>query len=349
MTIIISSNGKEPKILKPESFKDEKAMQEFIANNPESLGLVKYKADLNLRIICSEFSTLHGEYIDHIGVDQYGDIYIIETKFYNNSDKRKVIAQIIDYGATFWSNRKDFENFEIKVNAWLKKNRNTSLNDELEQFGEDKFEDLKEKIEDNFSNSRFKFVIVMDEVDDKTKNIVGFLTENSEFTIILIEFKHYSHDGNDIIVPELYGYEIEKTKKSAQRKHYDWDRQELFDHISDFFTENEVNAVQKVHDFIESCGSNSVRYGHSSQPRCMGYFNQSRSSFSILGDKLKLRFYKSAFSTEDWKKIVTECDQIGFGISEKLEMGYVEPTIEMEGWVPKVDDLLLILKEIFTK
>ena len=129
----------------------------------------------------------------------------------------------------------------------------------------------------------------------------------------------------------------------------DWDRQELFDHISDFFTENEVNAVQKVHDFIESCGSNSVRYGHSSQPRCMGYFNQSRSSFSILGDKLKLRFYKSAFSTEDWKKIVTECDQIGFGISEKLEMGYVEPTIEKEGWVPKVDDLLLILKEIFTK
>ena len=110
-------------------------MQEFIANNPKSLGLVKYKADLNLRIICREFSTLHGESIDHIGVDQDGDIYIIETKNYDNPDKRRVVAQIIDYGATFWSNRKDFEDFERKVNAWLKKERNTSLNDELEQFG----------------------------------------------------------------------------------------------------------------------------------------------------------------------------------------------------------------------
>ena len=348
MTIIISSNGKEPKILKPESFKDEKAMQEFIANNPESLGLVKYKADLNLRIICREFSTLHGEYIDHIGVDQYGDIYIIETKFYNNSDKRKVIAQIIDYGATFWSNRKDFENFEIKVNAWLKKNRNTSLNDELEQFGEDTFEDLKEKIEDNFSNSRFKFVIVMDEVDDKNKNIVGFLTENSEFTIILIEFKHYSHDGNDIIVPELYGHEIEKTKRSTQRKHYDWDRQELFDHISDF-TENEINAVQKVHDFIESYGSNSVRYGHSSQPRCMGYFNQSRSAFSIRSQDLKLRFDRGAFSSDDWEKIVKKCDQVGFGISVELEKGAIEPSVEKEKWVTKVNEFLAILKEFFPK
>ena len=348
MTIIISSNGKEPKILKPESFKDEKAMQKFIANNPESLGLVKYKTDLNLRIICREFSTLHGEYIDHIGVDQYGDIYIIETKFYANPDKRKVIAQIIDYGATFWSNRKDFEDFEIKVNNWLKKERNTSLNEEIEKFGEDKFEDLKEKIVDNFSNSRFKFVIVMDEVDDKTKNIVGFLTENSEFTIILIEFKHYSHDGNDIIVPELYGHEIEKTKRSTQRKHYDWDRQELFDYISDF-TENEINAVQKVHDFIENYDPSSLKYGESSQPRCMGYFKGTRANISIRGDNLKLQFFKGAFSTEDWKKIVTECDQIGFGISEKLEMGYVEPTIEKEVWVPKVDDLLLILKEIFTK
>ena len=347
MTIIISGNGKEPKILEPESFKDEKAMQKFIANNPESLGLMQYKDDINLRIICREYPTLHGESIDHIGVDQDGDIYIIETKNYANPDKRKVVAQIIDYGATFWSTR-DFEDFEIKVNAWLKKNRNTSLNDELEQFGEDKFEDLKEKIEDNFSNSRFKFVIVMDKVDDKTKNIVHFLTENSEFTIILIEFKHYSHDGNDITVPELYGHEIEKTKKSTQRKHYDWDRQELFDYISDF-TENEINAVKNVHDFIESYGSNSVRYGHSSQPRCMGYFNQSRSAFSIRSQDLKLRFDRGPFSPDDWEKIVKKCDQVGFGISVELEKGVKEPAVEKEKWVPKVNEFIEILKEFFPK
>ena len=120
MTIIISGNGKEPKILEPESFEDEKAMQKFIADKPESLGLVQYKDYINLRIICREYPTLHGESIDHIGVDQDGDIYIIETKNYANPDKRKVVAQIIDYGATFWSTR-DFEDFEIKVNAWLKK------------------------------------------------------------------------------------------------------------------------------------------------------------------------------------------------------------------------------------
>lgn len=41
--------------------------------------------------------------IDAVALDQNGDIYLIETKLYKNPDKRQVIAQVLDYGASLWT------------------------------------------------------------------------------------------------------------------------------------------------------------------------------------------------------------------------------------------------------
>jgi RecB family endonuclease NucS len=53
--------------------------------------------------LAREFSTKSGP-IDALGVDKDGELYLIETKFYKNPDKRTVVAQVLDYGASLWSN-----------------------------------------------------------------------------------------------------------------------------------------------------------------------------------------------------------------------------------------------------
>ena len=125
MTIIISKKGEKTKVLSKEDFANEKEVQEYIHKNPEALPIYELEEDLKLFILKREFPTNSGP-IDAIGIDKYGTIYVIETKLYKNPDKRTVLAQVLDYGASLWKNtsfnrplRKSF--FYVKINSWNEK------------------------------------------------------------------------------------------------------------------------------------------------------------------------------------------------------------------------------------
>lgn len=110
MTIIVSKNGKDSKKLEHTDFPNEDFLQQYITENPDSIPLYNIKENIKLLIIAREFGTTSGP-IDAIGIDQDGQLYIVETKLYKNPDKRKVVAQVLDYGASLWKNFGDFEQF----------------------------------------------------------------------------------------------------------------------------------------------------------------------------------------------------------------------------------------------
>lgn len=58
--------------------------------------------DVRLLVLAREFNTNSGP-LDAVGIDKEGEIYLIETKLYKNADKRKVVAQVLDYGAALWA------------------------------------------------------------------------------------------------------------------------------------------------------------------------------------------------------------------------------------------------------
>ncbi len=91
MTLIISENGKGAQRLAPSSFDKEDYLQQYIYNNPDAIPVYEIDEDIRLLVLAREFSTASGP-IDALGVDQYGNIYLIETKLYKNPDKRTVVA-----------------------------------------------------------------------------------------------------------------------------------------------------------------------------------------------------------------------------------------------------------------
>jgi len=110
MAIIISKGGKNAKKIEKSNFEREDYLQKYIYDNPESIPLYDIKDDIHLLILVREFSTESGP-IDAIGIDADGNIYLIETKLYKNPDKRTVVAQVLDYGASLWRNFSNFSNF----------------------------------------------------------------------------------------------------------------------------------------------------------------------------------------------------------------------------------------------
>src|SRR3954453_21079153 len=111
MPIIVSKKGVARAVLvRKSSFGKEDNLQQYIHQNPEAIPIYDIQEDKRLFVAAREFATASGP-IDALAVDKDGEIYVIETKLYANADKRRVVAQALDYGASLWKHFGDFPAF----------------------------------------------------------------------------------------------------------------------------------------------------------------------------------------------------------------------------------------------
>lgn len=212
MAIIISKNGTNAVKVEKSDFQLEDNLQEYIYNNPESIPLYDIKEDVRLLILAREFSTKSGP-IDALGVDKDGEIYLIETKLYKNTDKRTVVAQVLDYGASLWSNYRDFTNFVEQISLHTQRDLNTTLTQRISEFfniSEEEAGALLDNTRKNINEGNFKFVILMDHLHDQLKDLIVYLNNNSQFTVYAVELEYYKHEDQEILIPKLYGAEVKK-------------------------------------------------------------------------------------------------------------------------------------------
>jgi len=255
MTIIISKGGKNAQKIDKSDFKKEDYLQKYIHENPESLPLYDIKEDIMLLIVAREFPTDSGP-IDALGFDKDGEIYIIETKLYKNPDKRLVVAQVLDYGASLWHSYNDFNEFLSAIDEEINKIFNVSLKHKLGDFFGIVDEDasaLVENVKRNLNDGNFRFVVLMDKLHDKLKDLIVFINQNSRFDIFGIELEYYKYKDYEVIIPKLFGSEVKKEVGSAsKRKRWDWEsfsQQRL-----KIFGDEVVGGAQSIIDFAKKNG-----------------------------------------------------------------------------------------------
>jgi hypothetical protein len=71
-------------------------------NDSKGCGGVMRTAPVGLAFLSDRAFPTNSGPIDALGINKDGEIYIIETKLYKNPDKRLVVAQVLDYGASLW-------------------------------------------------------------------------------------------------------------------------------------------------------------------------------------------------------------------------------------------------------
>lgn len=216
MAIIISKNGKNAEKIDPSNFELEDKLQEYIYDNPDAIPLYDIDEDTRLFIAAREFNTKSGP-IDALGFDAHGNIYVVETKLYKNPDKRTVVAQALDYGASLWRNAIDFDVFMQQLDAHTHKQFGTRFQDAYTEFFgiQDTAENLQ-AIRNNLSDGVIKFVVLMDRMHDALKDLVIFVNQNSTFDLYAVELEYYKHDQFEIIIPKLFGAEVKKEVSSPR-------------------------------------------------------------------------------------------------------------------------------------
>lgn len=227
MALIISNNGEKAVRVDKSSMGSEDRLQAYIYENPESIPLYEIREDIQLLILAREFSTNSGP-IDALGIDKYGELYIVETKLFNNADKRKVIAQALDYGAALWKHANDFADFTSTLEGHTKDTFNQSLEERIGNFsglGNDDVGEVLERMRRNLDDGVFHFVVLMDQLDDRLKDLILYVNQNSQFDIYAVELEYYKHETQEIIIPRLFGAEVKKDigNSRAKKQTWDWD------------------------------------------------------------------------------------------------------------------------------
>ena len=71
-------------------------------------------------------------------------------------------------------------------------------------------------MEDNLRAGNFKFVVLMDSMDERLKELIAYVNLKSHFDIYGVELELYEYEDYKIVLPRLYGAEANKTTKPAR-------------------------------------------------------------------------------------------------------------------------------------
>jgi len=256
MTIIITQNGKEAKKIDKSDFEKENYLQNLIHESPESIPVYEIAEDKKLFVVAREFYTESGP-IDALAIDQDGDIYVVETKLYKNPDKRTVVAQALDYGASLWKHTNDFDEFINIINKEVQDKFGMSFQEKAKTFfviDEEQTNLMLENMRFNLKDGNIKFVILMDSMDERLKDLIIYVNQNSQFDIYAVQLEYYKFEEYEIMIPKIFGVEVKKNIKgssSTRQPGIKWDWDLLKKRLLDDYGKEEVNAAQKIINWLE--------------------------------------------------------------------------------------------------
>lgn len=353
MSIIISQDGKNAVRLQRTVIEQEGYLQQYIYDNPESLPLHELKDDLQLLILSREFPTTSGP-IDALGVDADGDLYIIETKLYKNPDKRRVLAQMLDYGAALWnmygSSGGDFINKLEEVTLANNAAGLAQLLNETFGFEAETLTEYFGNIEQNLNHGNFKFIVLMDQLDKRLKDLITFVNTNSRFDILGVELDFYKHQQFEIIIPNLYGAERKKdvAVASSTSPRNTCNEMTFLEQVEKLG--NRKEPMLKLYRWVQA-KADEVRFGRGNTCSVNPIFEHLHDRFAIFsvfsnGDlKIKFRWFKDDPIVQPYLQRLGEnlSKRLGFTMPENfIERSKVFP---LDDWGNKIDILLEVFEE----
>jgi hypothetical protein len=166
--------------------------------------------------------------------------------------KRTVVAQALDYGASLWRHA-EFSELLSALDVAGEKQWKMTFRDKVAEFfslDEEGVDDLMESMRKNLVEGSLKFVVLMDKLEERLKDLVMYVNHNSQFDIYAVELDYYKHDIYEIVIPRIFGDQVKKDVKTrSSGKQWNW---ELLKERLKELGEEEVTAAQQILDWAKS-------------------------------------------------------------------------------------------------
>lgn len=356
MAIIISKNGKNAKKVEKSDFEKEDCLQKYIYDNPESIPLYDIKEDIRLLILSREFSTNSGP-IDALGIDKEGEIYLVETKLYKNPDKRLVVAQVLDYGASLWHSYNNFDEFIRVIDNEVNNKFGVRFNQRVKNFfgiGDEEISVLIENLKKNLNEGNFKFVVLMDKLRSQLKDLIVFINENSRFDIFAVEMEYYKHEDYEIMIPKLFGAEVKKDiGVSSSSARGEWNKERFFQSLEQNLEKSQAEKMKEIYKNFEKI-SDRIKWGTGtsvgSYAPIINNICPNRSLLSVFSNgKLSIKFswfHNDENEKEAGNKFKKLLSKYATGLEIPEDYKNLEVRFELKEWLPYENGILKSFEEL---
>jgi hypothetical protein len=154
--------------------------------------------------------------LDHLYIDQFGVLTLVETKLLQNPEsRREVVAQIIEYAANARAAWGSGAARQLSAEFWSK--REKDLDDVLrESLPNSDIDQLWRDVESNLEMGRIRLIVAADSIRPEVRRMIEYLNSEMENAEVLgLELRVYGEDeGQIILAPRIIG----QTQALADRR-----------------------------------------------------------------------------------------------------------------------------------
>ena len=224
----------------------ETQLQEMLAKYPDLIPIEDLGDDRKpIKVTVRE-----ADNTDLIGVDEDGNITIIETKLaYNPEIKREVIGQILEYASKLWEN--SYEDFDSTIHNIMGEHLQDLMEAKIGNGEGWSSDDFRIAVGKNLKEGSFALFIIVDVINDELRQTISYINSRCPdvFVLYALELKYFHEKGVEIILPKLYGVAAGKTK--AKASYIQWDEEKFFKDVKERLNNNaeQLNAIKKLYKF----------------------------------------------------------------------------------------------------
>jgi hypothetical protein len=248
--LVRNENQKQWKMVKSFAYVNEAELQKLLSESPELIPSEDLRdGSKDLVAVVREFSVSIGS-IDLLAFSEDGDIAIIECKLADNPEvKRKVIGQVLEYGAAIWG--MDYEELDQIVKVQTGTNLADLVHNKIDnpEWDEELF---RSNIGENLKEGNFILVIVVDEINDDLTKIIRFLNAcgNPKFSFAALEMRRFHTEDTEILVPRVDGdLRQPLSRKSHSRKN--WDKESILEDAQKKLDKSSFDILVDLYEFCE--------------------------------------------------------------------------------------------------
>jgi len=180
---------------------------------------------------------ISGWSLDHLFVDQYGVLTLVEAKLIENPESRRdVIGQIIEYAANavkLWADGKVRQTVS-ETFAGHGKNLDSELQVFLGEEGD--IDTFWHQVESNLGDGNIRLIIASDEIRPEVRRMIEYLNiEMHRATVLGLELKCFGDDDASIVmVPRIIGQtQAAIDRRTPQKKPTLWTKDRIKEALDD--------------------------------------------------------------------------------------------------------------------
>jgi hypothetical protein len=200
---------------------------------------------------------------------------------------------------------------------------------------------------------RLRFVVLMDRLDERLKDLILFVNENSRYDIYGVEMEIYKHAGYEILIPRLFGAEVRKSTSTGPVRRR-WDEASFLEQARAKLTGEPFEAVRKLLTFSkERCSDMGWGTGPATASFSPKFAEVGpKSVYSVYADgRLVLNFH--------WLHYSDAAERLANDLSERLQTlpgidlpeGHMDRhvTIPPEEWGRGADQLTELVETLLAE